>query len=387
MAKPNADEVQAKKDPESLSTVRSVAGIVFAFAPPGQSFRGYYKTYIDSLLEKLCERYFMNKGDFCAVAKGRQPRREVAGIRVEMVLPKGLVPAENVAYAKMELISSCAIGHLEHATGRRDPELSTAAEPPDIHLTQGGLAAEFTSLEAALDFLEAHPDKTVWVLAFDAPSFPKEEQINETGALLILALPDYPTGREPLAWIHRAGRMPLGKGRTATGWRAALGDAASRGHLAPDAIGYLVHDAGQGDAASKRLGDLSRGVAETPSGFDIHPQGFNSSAVLREMAAGTVPTNLLLGIAHEHDKHTPVNVAGTRETVAGEVVPQTRRSAPCSSARRPIRCHLTQSTPGFAPAATVMPACRGGAADLTPKPTACRAGRTKPWLWNSGTPG
>ena len=67
-------------------------------------------------------------------------------------------------------------------------------------------------IEAALDYLEAHPDKTVWVLAFDAPSFPKDSQLNETGALLVLAHPDYITGREPLAWIHRASRVPVVKG-------------------------------------------------------------------------------------------------------------------------------------------------------------------------------
>ena len=316
LAKPNANDEQVAKDPESFSTVRPVAGI--AFSPPGQSFDGYFETYIDSLFEKLRERYFMNKDYFYSVAKGRKPRREVAGIRVEMVLPRGLNGQESVTYATNEIADSFAVGRLD-AQGRLKTHLSSSAEPPAIHLTQGGPAAGFVSLEAALDFLEAHPDKTVWVLAFDAPSFPKEEQMNETGALLVLAHPDYPTGREPLAWIHRASRSAVGQGSAAPAWKAALGDAASRGQLAPEAIGYLIHDAGEGDAAaSQRIGELAGGVRAALPDFDLLAQGFNTPARLGELGAGTVPTNLVLGIAYAHHKNVPVVVAGTRETLAGE---------------------------------------------------------------------
>ena len=318
LARPNANDEQVAKDPESFSTVRPVAGIAFNLTGK-QSFDGYYETYIDSLFEKLRERYFMSKDYFYSVAEGRKPRREVAGIRVEMALPRGLDAQESVTYAKDMIADRFAIGRLD-ANGRLKTNLSTSTEPPAIHLTQGGPAASFASLEAALDFLEAHPDKTVWVLAFDAPSFPLDEQMNETGALLVLAHPDYKTGREPLAWIHRASRSAVGKGGAKPAWKAALGEAASRGQIAPETIGYLIHDAGQGDAAaSQRVGDLAGGVRETLPDFDFLAQGFNTPARLGELGTGTVLTNLVLGIAYAHHKNVPVIVAGTRETLAGEV--------------------------------------------------------------------
>ncbi|MFT3849477.1 MAG: hypothetical protein QM739_12645 [Propionivibrio sp.] len=319
LAQPNADDVQVKKDPEFFSTLRPVAGIAFNLNGE-QSFDGYYERYIDEIFSKLRERYFMNPDYFYSVAKGRKPRREVAGIRVEMALPQGLDAEESVAYARREIISSFAIGR-EDANGRLKTHLSSSAEPPDLRLIQGGPAAGFTSLAAALDFLEAHPEQTVWLLAFDAPSFPKDTQMNETGALLVLAHPAYPTGREPLAWIHRASRVPLepGKAGAATAWAAALGDAARRGALAPAAVGYLVHDAGQGDAAaSRRIGELGAGVTAALPELAFLTQGFNTPAVLGELGAGTVLTNLVLGIAYAHHKNVPVIVAGTRETVAGE---------------------------------------------------------------------
>jgi hypothetical protein len=224
--------------------------------------------------------------------------------------------AESVTFARREVISSYGIN---------DPEFSTTGEAPHINVQQGGPAAGFASVEGALDYLVDHPDKTVWVLAFDAPSFPKGSQLNETGALLVLAHPDYATGREPLAWIHRASRVPVVKGAVVPAWHGALADAANRGQLKPENIGYLIHDAGQGDAeASKRLGDLARGTTEGLPNFDFAQQSFNSPALLGDLRAGTAATNLVLAIAYAHHKNVPVIVAGTRETAAGETTPDDR---------------------------------------------------------------
>nr|CUV37444.1 conserved protein of unknown function [Ralstonia solanacearum] len=74
-----------------------------------------------------------------------------------------------------------------------------------MRLTQGGANAGFTSLNAALDYLQAHPQESVWVMNWDAPDFPsKEAKINENLAVLFLAGPDLKTERDPLAWIGRA---------------------------------------------------------------------------------------------------------------------------------------------------------------------------------------
>lgn len=324
LAKPNPDDAQVKQDPEFFSKVRSVAGIAFNFNGK-QTQSGYFHRYFTDLFDTFRERYFTNKHYFYSVAEGRNPWREAAGIKVEMAIPPGLDPVESETYTRKEITGSFAIGRIDRKTGKLDPELTTSAEPPHINLHQGGPAAGFASVEAALDFLEAHPDKTVWVLAFDAPSFPKSEQINETGALLVLAHPDFVTDREPLAWIHRASRMPVTGKAVASAWKSAFADSASRGQIKPDDIGYLIHDAGQGDAAaSQRLGDLARAATEGLPGFDFATQHFNTPALLGELRTGTAATQLVLAIAYAHHKNAPVIVAGTRETAAGETNPKER---------------------------------------------------------------
>jgi len=336
LAKPNADDAQVKAKPEKYSKVRSVAGIAFNIGG-GESDDGYYEKYVRSIFEYVRERYFTNKHYFYSVANGRKPWREVAGIHVEMSLPLGLDPTESVAYAQKEIISSFAIGRIDYDTGKLDTELTTSTEPPHINLHQGGAAAGFASVEAALDYLEAHPDKTAWVLAYDAPSFPKAEQINETGALLVLAHPDFATGREPLAWIHRASRMPIAKGAVVPAWRSAFAEAAKRGQFKADDIGYLIHDAGQGDAdASRRLGDLARGTTEALPSLDFARQSFNTSALLGDLRTGTSATNLILAIAYAHHQNVPVIVAGTRETATGETNPD-ERSVTAVLVRPPTR--------------------------------------------------
>lgn len=324
LAKPNADDAQVKAKPEKYAKVRSVAGIAFNIGG-GESFAGYYHTYIVSILGTFRERYFTNKHYFYSVAEGRKPWRELAGIHVEISLPPGLDPKASVDFAREEIAGDFAIGRIDYDTGHLDTELTTSSEPPHLNLHQGGAAAGFASVEAALDYLEAHPDKTAWVLAYDAPSFPKPEQINETGALLVLAHPDFDTGREPLAWIQRASRVPVKQGAVIPAWQAALTDAAERGQIKPEAIGYVIHDAGQGDtAASRRLGDLARSATETLPALDFAKQNFNTSALLGELRTGTAATNLVLAIAYAHHKNTPVIVAGTRETAAGEADPTDR---------------------------------------------------------------
>lgn len=315
LAKPNADDELVSKKPEKYGKVGPIGPIAYN-SRGKQPFDGYYESYIGSVFEKLWERYFMDEHYFYSVAKKRNPKREVAGIQVEMTLPPGLDAEDSASFARKRITSYYGINKAKY---------SSTGEPPHLNVHQGGAAAGFASVEAALDYLEAYPDRTVWVLAFDAPSFPKDSQLNETGALLVLAHPDYVTGREPLAWIQRASRAPVVKGAVVPAWHAALADAADRGRLKPADIGYLIHDAGQGDAAaSKRLGDLARSATESLPNFDFAQQNFNSAAMLGDLRAGTAATNLVLAIAYAHHKNTPVIVAGTRETAAGERNPEDR---------------------------------------------------------------
>ncbi|MDS0863066.1 virulence factor, partial [Burkholderia pseudomultivorans] len=110
-----------------------------------------------------------------------------------------------------------------------------------------------------LDYLQAHPQESVWVMNWDAPSFPpKDEQMNENLTVLFLAGPDLKTEREPLAWIGKAatGRVSDYEAKTGTtravqAWKATIAQAARNANVDPSSIQFVVHDAGKGsDAAS-----------------------------------------------------------------------------------------------------------------------------------------
>jgi hypothetical protein len=113
--------------------------------------------------------------------------------------------------------------------------------------------------------------------------------------------------------VGRVGGPPAP--RVAAAWQAAFADAAARGNLSADQIGYMIHDAGQGsEAASERIGALAQAMTEQLPNLDFLKQGFNTGTVLGELNAGSVPTSLVLGIAYAHHRNTPVLVAATHET-------------------------------------------------------------------------
>ena len=189
----------------------------------------------------------------------------------------------------------------------------------------GGPNAGFTSLSAALDYLQAHPKETVWVMNWDAPSRPKDRQINENLVLLILAGPDFKTERAPLAWLgypgtRQAGDFEAKKGeppRLVQAWTAAIADAAGKAGKADTDIGYVIHDAGNVHKdSSDRIGALAQTLTMELPEFDFLRQSFNLTAVLGETGAGTALTNVALAIAHAHHFGKPVLVAGTSDLAA-----------------------------------------------------------------------
>lgn len=324
LAKANPDDSQVKKKPEKYATVQPVATIASNISGR-KSFDEFSRSYLRRLLEKFSPPYLTDKNYFYSVAKDRSPWREVAGQRIELVLPPSLSPADSAASVRNEMTSYF---------GLYSPRLSTTQAPPSVRVHSGGPEAGLSALSAALDYLEENPERTVWVMAFDAPSFPKDAQLNETGVLLVLAHPDYATGREPLAFVHRESRVPVAPGsgtpapRVAAAWQGAIADAAERGNLTADRIGYVIHDAGQGsEAASERMGALAQAMTTGLPDLDFLKQGFNTGTVLGELNAGSVPTSLVLGIAYAHHRNTPVLVAATRETDASN-----RTAPPAASA-------------------------------------------------------
>jgi hypothetical protein len=190
------------------------------------------------------------------------------------------------------------------------------------------------SLSAALDYLQAHPKETVWVMNWDAPSYPpKDEQINENMVLLILAGPEFKTERAPLAWLGYPASAKVtdfesGKNkppRTIQAWKSAVEKAAHNGGKQTTDVGYVIHDASNNKATmSDRIAALARTVTEEMPELDFTKQTFNTPELLGEMGAGTALTNVALGIAYANHIGKNVLVAGTTDEaqpVATLVVP------------------------------------------------------------------
>ncbi|SPV12536.1 Uncharacterised protein [Burkholderia cenocepacia] len=192
-----------------------------------------------------------------------------------------------------------------------------------MHVTSGHGNAGFTSLNAALDYLAAHPDKSVWVMNWDAPSFPpQDEQINENMVVLFLAGPDLKTEREPLAWIGKAAQGSVqdfdakqGEGRAVPAWKSTIDAAAANAGVAVSSLNYVIHDAGKGSAAaSSRAASLSQGLAEAVPESDLRGETFNTSALLGDMGAGAALTDVALAIGRANHLGGNVLVAGTTDT-------------------------------------------------------------------------
>ncbi|MGG1950102.1 virulence factor [Ralstonia solanacearum] len=317
LVQPNKKDDMVRTDPKSFTTLQLVADVAFGNWGK-ETIRGYYRKYVDELLVLLRQRYLMNSSYFYTVAsEDRKEWRELAGIRVELAVPANrLDPVETQTYLSKEMVSFFEIGN------RSAPDLWSRDTPPDVRVTQGGANVGFTSLNAALDYLQAHPQESVWVMNWDAPDFPsKEAKINENLAVLFLAGPELKTEREPLAWVGRAAtgnvndyERKAGTTRVIQAWKATIEAAAKNAGRSIADIQYTIHDAGQGsDAASDRLAGLSRTLTETMLEFDYQKQTFNTAGLLGDMGAGSALTNVALAIARANHLGGSVLVAGTTD--------------------------------------------------------------------------
>lgn len=236
---------------------------------------------------------------------------------MEYALPAGRVdPVEAANYARDRLISNFAIGN------KHFPTAWTRSTPPDVRLTMGGPNAGFTSLSAAMTYLQTHPDETVWAMNWDAPNFPpSDEGLNENMVLLVLAGPGYKTGRAPLAWIG----LPVTKSveqftaqnglpGTVQAWGAAIDAAAENAGKHKKDIGYVIHDVGnRAEHSSARLGPFAQALTLQLPQLDYLKDAFNTPALLGEMGAGSALTNVALGIAYVNHMGKTVLVTGTTE--------------------------------------------------------------------------
>lgn len=316
LAKPNKNDDMVRTDPKSFTLLQPVAGIAYG-NQGAETFKGFYHKYVEALLRLFGDRYVMNEKYFYTVKSQRKEDwRELAGIHVEFAAPERLDPIEAQRSLRDKIVGEFNIGNDEFT------DLWSRNTPPDVHVTSGGPNAGFASLNKALDYLQANPDKSVWVMNWDAPSFPpRDGQLNENMVLLFLVGPNFKTERAPLAWIGKAARgnvqsheAKAGTTRAVDAWKATIAEAAHNANIAPADIRFAIHDAGKAsDAASSRIGTLGRTLTETLPEFDFHKQTFNTPGLLGEMGAGTALTDVVLAIGRANHLGENVLVAGTTD--------------------------------------------------------------------------
>ena len=316
LVKPNKDDDMVRKEPLVFSTLQ----VISSLAGGRNGVQGYHAQYVGKLIPRFHGKYYSNPHYFYNVATrdDRTNWRELAGIHVEYALPEGKIDVAQAATDLREEMINC------FSIGKPFPQtLWTRDIPPDIRVTTGGANAGFTSLTHALDYLQAHPTETAWVMNWDAPSFPpKEDQLNENMVLLVLAGPDFKTERHPLAWIgYPASRSTIefeaAKGmpaRAVQAWHATISDAAANLGKRDTDIGYVIHDAHNTHAdSSDRIAHLAQALTSGIPEFDFLKQTFNTPALLGYMGAGTSLTNVALGIAYANHMGKHVLVAGTTD--------------------------------------------------------------------------
>ncbi|WP_269505043.1 virulence factor [Burkholderia sp. IMCC1007] len=318
LSSPNQNDDMVRIDPKSFTTLQSVAGIAYGNRGT-ETFKGFYHKYVRKFLLLMRSRYFANAKYFYTVKpESSKDWRELAGMRIEFALPPKLDPTEAKEYLSNEIVEYFEIGPPSPKT------LWSRDTPPDVRLTQGGSNAGFTSLNNALDYLQANPDKTVWAINWDAPNFPPTDaQINENLVVLFLAGPDFNTEREPLAWIGKAATgdtqaiaRQVGTTRAVQAWKATIDQAARNAGISVPDIEYIVHDAGKGsDASSSRVASLAQTLTETLPEFDYMKQTFNTAGLLGDMGTGSALTNVALAIGR-------INHFGGNALVAGTTAPE-----------------------------------------------------------------
>lgn len=316
---PNPDDDMVKAKPEKYSKLQAI-GIIANGVDGKETIKGFHQKYLQELTYQYYSPYFASSSYFYNAhsLEDRTTWRELAGIHVEYALPEGRLDAAEATQAiKKTINDTFQIGF------KAMPNAWSRDTPPDVHVTMGGPNAGFTSLAAGLDYLQSHPNETVWVMNWDAPSFPpKDEQINENIVLLVLAGPNYKTERAPLAWLgypasRKAADFEAAKGkptRPVQAWKAAIETAAQNAGKQNTDIGYVIHDANNKHPDSpERIASLAQTLATELGEFDYVKQTFNTSALLGEMGAGTALTNVALGIAYANHMGKNVLVAGTTD--------------------------------------------------------------------------
>jgi len=318
LVKPNSDDDMVKANPKKYGSVQPISSIAVG-NNGAETFDGYHRKYLNELLVIYRDNYFSDSRYFYNAhsRKDRSTWRELAGIHVEYALPEGKIePIKAGKDLQEEITDYFDIGNTSF------PNAWSKSTPPDINVTIGGANAGFSSLAKGLDYLQAHPSETVWIMNWDAPSRPKDRQIDENIVQLILAGPDYKTGRAPLAWLSYPASAKASdftteskpSPRLVQAWKTVFDKAAIHAGKQTRDIGFVIHDANATHADStERLAPLAQTVTEQLPELDFTKQTFNTPALLGEMRAGSALTNVALAIAYANHIGKNVLVAGTTD--------------------------------------------------------------------------
>lgn len=317
-ATPNPDDEMVREKPDKYRVLGPVTHIADA-NDGAETFSGFHKKYLRELTVKHRDIYFSSSTYFYNAHSldDKSTWRELAGIHVEYAIPIGKLDSTKVKEFTRDIIAKAFdIGNPNF------PNAWTRNTPPDVRITMGDANVGFTSLSAGLAYLQSNPTQTVWVMNWDAPSFPKDTQLDENIVLLILAGPDYKTGRAPLAWLsHPVSNKvsdfetkPGSPSRAVQAWKTTLNKAIFNANKRPVDIGFVIHDANSTHPKSTdRLAPLAQTITEEVPDLDFMKHTFNTPALLGEMGAGSALTNVALGIAYANHIGKTVLVAGTTD--------------------------------------------------------------------------
>lgn len=315
---PNKNDDMVKTNPQKYGSVQSISSI--AVGNDGEeTFDGYHRKYLREFFVLYRDNYFSDSRYFYNAhsKKDRSTWRELAGIHIEYALPEEKIDPIKAGKDLQEYVTDYFdIGN------KSFPNSWSKSTPPDINVTTGGANAGFSSLAKGLDYLQAHPSETVWIMNWDAPSRPKDRQIDENIVQLILAGPDYETGRAPLAWLSYPASAKASdftteskpSPRLVQAWKTVFNKAAIHAGKQTRDIGFVIHDANATHPDStERLAPLAQTLTEQLPELDFTKQTFNTAALLGEMRAGSALTNVALAIAYANHIGKNVLVAGTTD--------------------------------------------------------------------------
>jgi hypothetical protein len=192
---------------------------------------------------------------------------------------------------------------------------------PTATVDLGERPVGFISLARALRYLEANPQRPVWVMSWDAPDWPKNKQPSENAVLLILTHPEYrhPFPRKPLALLYAPQRVQIDRdtSRLAAN-KTAFAAAAQAAGVAVKDIGSFHHDIGPtGDVAAGRAsGPMFQALTELGAFETSNDPLARTAAVdkyLKNAGTNAALMNLALATALVQHEGKPAMVLGVSD--------------------------------------------------------------------------